>query len=472
MIKMMIAAPASGSGKTAITCGMLALLKQMNMKVCAFKCGPDYIDPMFHRSVLGVQSCNLDLFMSSESCVKTQYERYSAGHDAAVFEGVMGYYDGVGGITTKASAWHLADVIDIPVILVIRPKGASLTLASQIKGICTMRSAHHIAGVIFNECSQMLYDLLAETVEHESGIPVLGYMPHMEEAAFESRHLGLYTAGEISELSERIDKIAVQLGESVDIKRLLKLCDVRNSISEQHETACKTACENVRIAVAKDEAFCFIYRENIDSLQDAGAQIVYFSPLHDTKLPEDIEGIYIPGGYPELYAEKLSQNTEMRKSVCESVLSGMPTVAECGGFMYLGQEIQGSDGRSYLMAGALDGISRKREKLVRFGYTMLNASDDSMLFRAGEKIPAHEFHYWDSTDNGHALQAVKPVTGRTWHCGIVSDTMYAGFPHLYFAGSPQIAERFVAAARKYRKKRQNFGNDAGEHKCKPGGTVI
>ena len=224
MIEMMIAAPASGSGKTVVACGMLAMFKRMKRRVCAFKCGPDYIDPMFHRSVLGVESHNLDLFLAGRASVETMYGRYSAGHDVSVCEGVMGYYDGVAGTTACASAWHLADTLGLPTVLVMSPKGASLSLAAQIKGMCSLRQPHHIVGVIFNKCTPMMFRAMAETLERESGVPVLGYLPPMEEAVFESRHLGLYTAGEIDDLSHRIEKIAMQLEKSVDVERLIELC--------------------------------------------------------------------------------------------------------------------------------------------------------------------------------------------------------------------------------------------------------
>ena len=488
MIQMMIAAPASGSGKTAVACGMLALLKQMNKKTCAFKCGPDYIDPMFHRAALGVQSYNLDLFLSSEEYVKAQYDRVCAGCDAAVCEGVMGFYDGVAGITAQASAWHVADVLDLPVILVIDPKGASLTLAAQIKGICSLRTPHHIAGVIFNRCSPMLFQALAGTVERESGIPVLGYLPSMAEAAFESRHLGLYTAGEIDDLSARLDKIAVRLAECVDMERLFRLCGRGSGLEEGREREVlesRSHCGGmVPIAVARDEAFCFVYQEPLDALRQAGADLIDFSLLHDAHLPEGVGGLYLPGGYPELYAKALSENVMMRQAVRNAVLEGLPTVAECGGFLYLGRSLAGSDGIRYPMAGALPGTAEKQDRLVRFGYSFLRAETDSLLFRAGEEIPAHEFHYWDSTENGDGLQAFKPGgsesgefrTGglkqgktelgasksetiefgasklgreRSWRCGWVTDSLYAGFPHLYFAGSPRLAERFVQAAVSY-----------------------
>lgn len=460
MIEMMIAAPASGSGKTVVACGMLAMFKRMKRRVCAFKCGPDYIDPMFHRSVLGVESHNLDLFLAGRASVEAMYGRYSAGHDVSVCEGVMGYYDGVAGTTACASAWHLADTLGLPTVLVMSPKGASLSLAAQIKGMCSLRQPHHIVGVIFNKCTPMMFRAMAETLERESGVPVLGYLPPMEEAVFESRHLGLYTAGEIDDLSHRIEKITMQLEKSVDVERLIELCTSERRERKSGETGLKnhkagdttpTANEAAKalIAVARDEAFCFAYEETIDALKEAGAEIIYFSPLQDDSLPDGAGGLYLPGGYPELYAAELSHNEAMRVAVRKAVECGMPTVAECGGFLYLGQKLQGSDGVMYPMAGALEGDGVKKDRLVRFGYAELTARSDSMLLRAGEKTRVHEFHYWDSTHNGDSFEAVKPVSGRRWQCGMAGDTIYAGFPHLYFAGDRKLSRRFVRAASEY-----------------------
>ncbi|MBQ9827261.1 MAG: AAA family ATPase, partial [Lachnospiraceae bacterium] len=221
MIKMMFAAPRSGSGKTTVTTGMLALLKRKGLKTCAFKCGPDYIDPMFHRAVLGIDSHNMDLFFMDREAALAHYERYTRGADAVVFEGVMGFYDGAGVVTADASSWHVADTFDVPVILVIDAKGASLTLAALIKGLAEFRKPGHVAGVILNNCSEMLYKSIAEGLERESGVPILGCVPRMDDVYIESRYLGLYTAGEIEDINKRIERIADQLEKSVDLERLL-----------------------------------------------------------------------------------------------------------------------------------------------------------------------------------------------------------------------------------------------------------
>ena len=447
MTEVMIAAPASGGGKTVLACALLAALKRRGCGPCAFKCGPDYIDPMFHRSVLGVESHNLDLFLAGEAAVRELYARYSGGHEAAVLEAAMGFYDGLGGSTDRASGWHTSDALDVPVLLALRPKGASLTLAAQVNGLQSFRQNSHIAGLFLNDCSAMLAKSLVPMLERETGLPVLGWLPHMEEAVLESRHLGLYTAGEIENLSARIDCVADVLDGNLDWDQLEAIFSRREGRPAVPPAA---AADGVPIAVARDEAFCFAYAETLDALREAGASLRFFSPLRDAALPEGTAGLYLPGGYPELHAASLSKNGDMRRAVREAVEQGLPTVAECGGFLYLGQSLEGGDGKSYPMAGALPGNAVRRERLVRFGYAELSAERESMLFRPGEAVPVHEFHYWDSSANGGDLTARKPLTGRSWECGFVNKHLYAAFPHLYFAGRPALARRFVRAAERWR----------------------
>ena len=450
MVELMIAAPASGSGKTVLACALLAALKRRGLDPCAFKCGPDYIDPMFHRSALGVDSRNLDLFLSGEDTVRALYRRCGGGRGAAVVEGAMGFYDGLGGTTDRASAWHTAHTLDLPVLMAVRPKGASLTLAAQIRGLTAFRTPSHIAGLFLNDCSPMLAKSLTPMLERETGLPVLGYLPHMEEAVIESRHLGLRTAGEIEGLTARIGRTAQALDKTMDWDRLFQLSDRREG---KAVPSARPAAGGVPIAAARDEAFCFMYAETLDALRDAGAELLFFSPLHDERPPRNACGLYLPGGYPELYASRLADNTSMRRWVKEAVRRGLPTVAECGGFLYLGQNLQGTDGGSYPMAGCLPGDGVYTSRLVRFGYSQLTANEDSLLFRTGEAVPVHEFHYWDSTENGDSLTAVKPLTGRSWRCGFTNRRLYAAFPHLYFPGNPELAARFVQAAREYGEER-------------------
>ena len=447
MIQFLLAAPRSGSGKTTMTCALLMALKRRGCAPCAFKSGPDYIDPMFHRAVLGVESRNLDLFFSAPETVRTLYAKGAAGHGAAVCEGAMGFYDGLGGVSDRASAWHLADTLDLPVLLVVEPKGQSLTLAAELKGLVNFRTPSHIAGILLNNCTARMHALLAPMLEKETGLPVLGFLPKLPEAVIGSRHLGLYTAAEVENLQQKLALLADAAEEHIDWPRLLALCEKEPPALPVRP---ETPPARVRIAVAQDEAFCFTYAETLEAFRDAGAEVVFFSPLRDTALPENIGGLYLPGGYPELHARELSGNTSLLREIKQKIESGLPTAAECGGFLYLGQSLTDAEGQSWPMAGVLPGEAKDAGRLVRFGYAALSAESDSMLFRAGESFPIHEFHHWDSTANGVALAAKKPVGGAEWRCGFVNEHFYAGFPHLYWAGTP-LPQRFAAAAENYRR---------------------
>ena len=447
MIQFLLAAPRSGSGKTTMTCALLMALKRRGCAPCAFKSGPDYIDPMFHRAVLGVESRSLDLFFSAPETVRTLYAKGAAGHGAAVCEGAMGFYDGLGGVSDRASAWHLADTLGLPVLLVVEPKGQSLTLAAELKGLVNFRTPSHIAGILLNNCTARMHALLAPMLEKETGLPVLGFLPKLPEAVIGSRHLGLYTAAEVENLQQKLALLADAAEEHIDWPRLLALCEKEPPALPEKAPQPPA---RVRIAVAQDEAFCFTYAETLEAFRDAGAEVVFFSPLRDTALPENIGGLYLPGGYPELHARELSENTSLLREIKRKIESGLPTAAECGGFLYLGQSLTDAEGQSWPMAGVLPGEAKDAGRLVRFGYAALSADSDSLLFRAGESFPIHEFHHWDSTANGTALAAKKPVGGAEWRCGFVNEHFYAGFPHLYWAGTP-LPQRFAAAAENYRR---------------------
>ena len=320
MLQLVLAAPRSGSGKTTAACALLAALTARGLTPCAFKSGPDYIDPMFHRAVLGVESHNLDLFFSAPQTARALYARHAAGHGAAVVEGAMGYYDGLGGVTDTASAWQLADTLDLPALLVVRPKGASLTLAAELRGLTAFRTPHHIAGILLNDCTQGLCALLKPMLEKETGLPVVGCLPPLPEAAIESRHLGLKTAAEIDDLQRKIQLLSDAAQQTIDWPLLHILFDRPAPAA----VPCTVPPPRVRLAVARDAAFCFTYAETLEALRENGAELCFFSPLADTALPDNIGGLYLPGGYPELYAARLAANAPLRTAVKSAVQAACP----------------------------------------------------------------------------------------------------------------------------------------------------
>lgn len=458
--RILLAAGASGSGKTLITCGLLQALVNRGMKVASFKCGPDYIDPMFHSKVIGTKSRNLDTFFTGREKTRELLAVNSEGCDIAVMEGVMGYYDGVGGISTMASAYDLADSTDTPVILIVNSKGMSLSLLAYIKGFLEYKKDSHIKGVIFNQMSSMLYPRMKEAVEKELGIFVYGYVPKVEDCVIESRHLGLVLPEEIPELKERLMRLAEILEKSLDIDGILSLAsgakELENPIEKEGaEISSWKLPKRVRLAVADDEAFCFFYEDNLRLLEEMGAELVRFSPMRDSGVPQNTDGLLLYGGYPELNAKKLEDNHSMRKDIREKILSGMPCMAECGGFMYLHEEMEDMEGNFRRMAGVISGKAYRTPKLSRFGYITLTLKEGETVFGVKPgKLPAHEFHYFDSENCGDSFRADKPLSKRGWDCIHGSDRLMAGFPHLYYYGNPRLGQAFLEKCLEYKKERQ------------------
>jgi len=432
--RILLAGVSSGCGKTTVTCAVLQALVNRGLKTGAFKCGPDYIDPMFHSRIIGAKSANLDLFFFRENTLLYLLVKNAMNQDVSIIEGVMGYYDGMGLTTTRASSYEVAKVTDSPVVLVVGAKGASLSVLATIQGFLSLYPDNNIKGVILNQCSAMTYGALAKAIEERLGIRAFGYLPKMADCALESRHLGLVTAAEVQNLREKLQLMAQQAEKTIDLDGLLTLSEEAEAVA--YEPVELPRQETVRIAVAKDNAFCFYYEDSLEAMTEMGAELIEFSPLNDEKLPENIHGLYLGGGYPELYADKLSENHSMLASIRGALEKGLPCIAECGGFMYLTEAIG-----ELPMVGYLSGNCFDTGKLTRFGYVTLRAKEDNMLCKAGEEIPGHEFHHWDCTQPGSNFTATKS-TGRTWDCAVVTDRLYAGYPHFHFYGNPAFLEGF------------------------------
>ncbi|MCR5716666.1 MAG: cobyrinate a,c-diamide synthase [Lachnospiraceae bacterium] len=454
--RILIGACASGSGKTTVTCALLMALKQQALRVHACKCGPDYIDPMFHERVLGIPSRNLDPFFADKDLLQELFCRQSKDCDVTVIEGVMGYYDGLSFAEPRASTYDVAKTIKAPVILVVNAKGMALTLIALLKGMLSFRSDHQICGVILNHVSKMTYQSLAPIIEREVGIKALGYLPECPEVAFGSRHLGLLTPQELRDLQERLEKLGNLARECLDIDGILALANQAPPLASLQEGDLAPKGTPVRLAIARDEAFCFYYEDNLDLLRSLGCELIPFRPLQDAALPEKIDGLLLGGGYPECYGEQLEQNVSLREEIRERLRGGLPCLAECGGFMYLHEQMEDTQGIMRDMVGLLSQNSCvRKDHLVRFGYVTLSAQEDTPLLNAGEEIRAHEFHYWDSTDNGNLMRADKPSGTRSWPCMHSVDQTICGYPHVYFLSNPAFAERFVALCRAYREKEKS-----------------
>ena len=439
--RIMIAAPQSGSGKTLITCALLQALKEKNYYLESFKCGPDYIDPMFHKTVLGISSRNLDPFFTEDSITRMLLAKGQDSRDLAVIEGVMGLYDGLGGIREEASSYALAKATNTPIILTVNARGMGRSLLALLSGFLQYDTAHLIKGVILNQTPSSFASVLSKEIEETFHIPVVASFPVRDDVRIESRHLGLVMPYELEDIQSRL-KIASQvLCENANIEQILEIAksapkleyDVKRDIKQ------KLTEKTIRIGVARDEAFCFYYEDNLDLLKSLGAKLIFFSPLHDDTLPKDLDGILFGGGYPELYLKELEENESMRNSVKSAIENKMPSLAECGGFMYLHDTIFDSEKKPYKMAGVIHACCMKKERLVRFGYLTLNSKTDSFL-QKGETIRGHEFHYYDSEDNGECAIAKKPVGTRSWECVHAGSDHWWGFAHLSYYSNPKFAD--------------------------------
>ncbi len=432
--RIMIAGTNSGCGKTTVTCAVLKALINQGNKVASFKCGPDYIDPMFHSRIIGAHARNIDLFLCGEQPARYLFAENSREAKLSVVEGVMGFYDGMGGRTSENSSYDISERFDIPVVLVVSCKGAALSVVAMIKGYLDFHP-NKIKAVILNHVSKAMYPVYREIIEEYLKIRVLGFLPQIPEAVFESRHLGLVTAAELNTLQEKIELLAKSAAENIDLKGLLALSEETEPFS--YEKIEVSPIADVNIAVAKDRAFCFYYEDSLNLLRQLGANLIPFSPIEDKNLPQGIDGCILGGGYPELYLNQLGSNLSMRQSILHSYENGLPIYAECGGYMYLGEEIMEEP-----MVGVIPMRSVLTDKLQNFGYVTLQTRKDNYLFDRKEPVRAHEFHYSVCDNTEHALTVVKSST-RSWVGGYSDKNLFALYPHIHLWGNIDMAKRFI-----------------------------
>ena len=453
--RIVISAPKSGSGKTLVTISLMGAFLARGKSLRAFKCGPDYIDPMFHKKILGITSKNLDLFFTNEEQTRAIFAEEN-DTELSIIEGVMGLYDGSGGISEEASTYHLAKTLKAPVILVIDAKGMGLSLVAEIQGFLGMDDGHLIKGVILNNISKGFFDQIRGVIQEKCGLQVLGYFPFQKDIEIESRHLGLKLPDEIENIKEMAAKAAEKIAKTVDLDAILQIAEGAEELTFDERLCIRggdsaAVSPRVRIAVAKDEAFCFYYEDNLKLLESFGAEIVEFSPIHDKSLPPDIDGLLFGGGYPEFYAEKLSQNANIIEEISAKITTGVPSLAECGGFMYLHKTLKNQSGNSYQMAGVIDGDTFYTGKLVRFGYITVKSKaekGEGECFFYGS-IKGHEFHYFDSSKNGSSFTATK-TSGKEYELGLSGKNHLWSFAHLYYPSNPDFAKNFVEQCRRYK----------------------
>ncbi|MFS0840131.1 cobyrinate a,c-diamide synthase [Paenibacillus sp. 1P03SA] len=491
--RLLIAGTGSGVGKTTVTIGIMAALKARGLSVQGFKCGPDYIDPTYHTAVTGRQSRNLDSWMLPADTVREIYCRASADADIAVIEGVMGFYDGKNPKTNEGSSAEISLLLQCPVILVVNCKSMARSAAAIVKGFQLLDPRVKIAGVFANLVgSEGHYRIVRDAIEQECGVPVIGYMLRDENLAMPERHLGLVPSIGRGELSPFFSQLAERVSAHTDLERLLqaavtepleaparifrpqeadgggeasKAAEIHPGRSDGDRDVAGAGAPGtdrppvplVRIAVAKDAAFHFYYPENLELLQAYGAELVYFSPLAGEELPQGMDGLYLGGGFPEEFAERLAGLHEMKRSIAEAIGAGLPTLAECGGYMFLTDAIVDTAGRRYPMLGLVPGTVTMQTKLAALGYREATGTEGNFLLGPGDTARGHEFHYsvFEPAPSAALPPAYKTKGMRgSKEEGALSGSLISGYTHLHFASNPDMPRRWIEKCLHFRKMRE------------------
>lgn len=454
--RLVIAGTGSGVGKTTAAIGLMAAYRARGLAVKGFKCGPDYIDPTYHAAVTGRISRNLDSWMCGEDAVRDIFAQGCRDADLAIVEGVMGMFDGKDPSSNAGSTAEIAALTDAPVLLVVDCGGMARSAAAIVRGFQTFSSEARLCGVIANRVgSGGHYALIKQAVEQSCGVPVFGYLERDERLEMPERHLGLVPSIERGELQPFFDRLAETVERCIDLDALFAALPNRpyeapGKLFAGLE-ASSAGARDVRIAVAKDEAFHFYYAENLELLEREGAEIVYFSPLRGETVPNHAHGLYLGGGFPEMHAQALSRQTAVSASVREAVERGMPTLAECGGYMYLAEAIETADGARYPMVGLIPGTVKMQSRLAALGYRNVAGMPGNFLVGPDDRARGHEFHYSAITYRQTPQPAYYLEGSRgSREDGYVHGRLAAGYTHLHFASDPGLARRWAAHCRQYR----------------------
>lgn len=451
--KIVLAGTGSGAGKTTVTLGLMAAFARRGVAVQGFKCGPDYIDPTYHTAVTGKPSRNLDSWMLPKDTLKEIYVRAARSAELSIIEGVMGMFDGRDPTSNVGSTAEIAMLLEAPVILVVNCAGTARSAAAIVKGFQLLDPAVRVAGVIANRVSGERHaGLIRQAVEQECGIPVVGWLPKESGIEVPERHLGLVPSVERGELQPLFDKLGELAESHIDLDRLWQLAEGPRLQMPERVFANRSAAAGspVTIAVARDSAFHFYYPENLELLIACGAELSFFSPLADEPVPESADGLYIGGGFPEEFAAALAGNHRSLQSVRHAIVSGLPTLAECGGYMYLTEAIETTEGSAYPMVGLIPGSVRMQRRLGSFGYREVWGEPGNFLLSAAEAAKGHEFHYSVYMPQpGADVAPAYRTKGRSGEAkeGFAAPNLCAGYTHLHFGSEPRIAERWVEACR-------------------------
>ena len=452
--RIVIAATKSSSGKTTIVSGLLAALRKKGIKVQPYKIGPDYIDPGYHQLASGQPSHNLDSWLMSKETMQQVFINNAIKSDMAIIEGVMGLYDG--GTKGISSTAEIAKLLSAPVVIVIDCKSMGASAAALALGFREYDREVQLAGVILNRLGSKNHEKLIREAMERVSIPVLGCVHRNDDFHMPERHLGLLPMEENSNLGF-VEALGEKLAQELDIEQIIKLAHNASPMLQLEPPAPGGASSVVKIGLARDEAFSFYYPESIRALEENGAKLVEFSPLEATSLPE-VDGLIFGGGFPEMFAAKLSANQELRSFIKNKAEAGMPIYAECGGFMYLSGSLEDFDGRIYQMCNILPCRVRMNDKLQMVGYVTAELEHDCILGPKGTRINGHEFHFSSEVDGGNssgrAFSFIRSRNGEKYYGGYCQNNVLGSYLHMHFAGYPRVAESFVKACLKYKTEKR------------------
>jgi cobyrinic acid a,c-diamide synthase len=442
--RLVIAGTASGVGKTTLTIGIMSALRKKGYTVQGFKCGPDYIDPTYHTAVTGRISRNLDSWIMNHEMVKEIVIRASVGADISIIEGVMGFFDGKNSTNNDGTTAEISVITKSPVVLVVNCASMARSAAAIVKGFQAFLEEANIVGVIANRVgSEGHFKIVKTAIEQECGIPVIGYLKRDHDIAIPERHLGLIPSVERGELDSFFDQLGNLVLETVDVERIYELAqapvlEIKESQFQRREK------QEVRIAVARDAAFNFYYQENLDMLEAYGAELVEFSPLHGETIPEHVDGLYIGGGFPEEFAKELAQQTAVKRTIQTAIERGMPTLAECGGFMFLTEAIETTDGEMHEMVGVIPGTVKMQTKLAALGYREVTGEEGNFLLAGNLKARGHEFHYstFHPRDEVPYAYQTKGLRGIKQE-GYMKGNLVAGYTHFHFGSCPEMVVNWI-----------------------------
>lgn len=447
--RFVIAGTGSGVGKTTLTIGLMSAFMKKGLTVQGFKCGPDYIDPTYHKAVTKRPSRNVDSWMLDHDVVKEIFYNGSRGADLSIIEGVMGFFDGKNPLTNSGSTAEISMILQAPVVLVVNCASMARSAAAIVKGFQTFAEGPNIVAVIANNVgSEGHYKIVKAAIEQECQIPVVGYLKRSEDLSIPERHLGLVPSVERGELDPFFNQLGELVSESIDLDRLYELVEAP-PVHIDTDFFKKKQDVQVRIAVAKDEAFNFYYEENFELLKAYGAELVGFSPVKGEKLPYNVQGLYLGGGFPEEFASQLAEQTEMKESIKEAIEKGIPTLAECGGFMFLTENIETTNNEQFEMLGVIKGSVRMQTKRAALGYREIKGQN--FLLKGELEAKGHEFHYStfhpkeEVIDYAYEVKGMRGVKKE----GVLYRNVVAGYTHFHFASCPQIVENWIDACKEY-----------------------